>query len=218
MRKRLTRWLLVVLFVGGGVFLLAGTWHDPWLRAYVLVLAITTLYPLLSMDEDLARERFHPPSAGADRVSLGFVRLFGFAHLAAGSLDAGRWHLTPPVPAPWRAVALAGMALSFLLFFRAMLANRFFSSVVRVQTDRGHHVIATGPYSIVRHPGYAGMILGIPLSGLALGSWLSVAIALVYSALILRRVMFEDAFLRTNLDGYSTYAQRVTRRLIPGVW
>ena len=170
------------------------------------------------MDEDLARERFHPSSAGADRVSLGFVRLFAFAHLAAGSLDAGRWHLPPPVPAPWRAVALAGMALSFLLFFRAMLANRFFPPSCACKPIAADHVIATGPYSIVRHPGYAGMILGIPLSGLALGSWLSVAIALVYSALILRRVMFEDAFLRTNLDGYSTYAQRVTRRLIPGVW
>jgi protein-S-isoprenylcysteine O-methyltransferase Ste14 len=218
MRKRLIQWILVNSSVGAVVFLLAGTWRDPWLQAYVLVLAVSTLYPLMSIDEDLARERFHPPSVGADGVSLRFVRLLAFAHMAAGALDSGRWHLTAPIPAPVRAIALAGMALSFWLFVRAMVENRFFSSVVRVQTDRGHRVVGTGPYAIVRHPGYAGMILGIPLSGLVLGSWLSVALALVYSGLLLRRVVFEDAFLRSNLDGYSTYTQRVTSRLIPGVW
>jgi len=110
------------------------------------------------------------------------------------------------------------MAATFGMFFRAMHENRFFSSVVRVQTERGHHVIDSGPYSLVRHPGYAGLIVGIPFSGLTLGSWLAAGIGLVMSGLILRRVMFEDAFLRTNLDGYVAYTRRVPRRLIPGVW
>jgi protein-S-isoprenylcysteine O-methyltransferase Ste14 len=62
------------------------------------------------------------------------------------------------------------------------------------------------------------MISAVPLSALALGSWLSFAIALLYSALIFRRVLFEDAFLRANLDGYTAYTQRVQYRLVPGVF
>lgn len=99
-----------------------------------------------------------------------------------------------------------------------MRENRFFSAVVRIQDDRGHRVVDSGPYAVVRHPGYAGMIVGIPASGLALGSWVGCAIALGYSALILRRVSFEDRFLQRNLAGYTDYAARVRSRVIPGVW
>ncbi len=218
MRKRLTRWGLANAGLTTTLLLLAGTWRDPWLDAYLLVAALTSLYPLLSIDEDLARERFHPPSQGADGVPLRFVRLFALGHLVVGALDGGRWHLGPPMPPAVRGIALAGMVIGFGLFYRAMVENRFFSAVVRVQTDRGHRVIMTGPYAIVRHPGYAGLIAAIPFSGLALGSWLSVAMGMVVSALILRRVSFEDAFLRANLDGYPAYAGRVTYRLVPGVW
>jgi protein-S-isoprenylcysteine O-methyltransferase Ste14 len=131
---------------------------------------------------------------------------------------AGRWHLTAPVPPLLRAFALGAMVVTFGMFFRAMRENRFFSSVVRVQSDRGHRVIDTGPYAIVRHPGYAGMILGMPFSGLALGSWVASAIGVVLSLLILRRVLFEDRFLKKNLNGYALYTNRVRYRLIPRVW
>ena len=117
-----------------------------------------------------------------------------------------------------RVAGLIGLVLSCLFIFRAMLANRFFSPVVRIQTERGHRVVMTGPYAVIRHPGYAGMILMAPFSGLALGSWLSVALALAYSLMVLRRVMFEDAFLRHNLDGYEAYARQVRYRLVPGVF
>ena len=217
MAKRLKRWLLASGVITGGVFALAGTWRDPWLWAYVVVWSASTCYALFSIDEDLARERFHPPTSGADGVALHFVRVIALSHLVVGALDSGRWHIAPVSPA-LRGFALAGMALTFGMFFRAMRENRFFSSVVRVQDERGHRVIDSGPYSVVRHPGYAGLIWAMPLSGLALGSWLAAGIGLVMSALILRRVIFEDAFLRKNLDGYVAYTHRVRHRLIPGVW
>jgi protein-S-isoprenylcysteine O-methyltransferase Ste14 len=110
------------------------------------------------------------------------------------------------------------MTLSALLVFHAMFSNRFFSPVVRIQAERGHRLVDTGPYSIVRHPGYAGMILLAPFSGLALGSWLSVAVALMYSGMVLRRVFFEDAFLRQHLQGYDGYVKRVRYRLVPGIF
>jgi protein-S-isoprenylcysteine O-methyltransferase Ste14 len=218
MVTRLKRWLLVSGIVCGAVFALAGTWRDPWLWAYAIVWSAAAGYALFSIDEGLARERFHPPNAGADGVALNFVRVVALAHLVVGPLDSGRWHLTSPVPAGLRAFALIAMAATVGMFYRAMRENRFFSSVVRVQNDRGHHVIDSGPYGVVRHPGYAGLLLGIPFSGLALGSWIAAAIGLVMSAMILRRVMFEDAFLQKNLDGYTAYTDRVRHRLIPGVW
>jgi len=218
MGKRLERWLLASGLVCGVVFALAGTWHDPWLWAYAIVWSTAAGYALFSIDEDLARERFHPPNAGADAVALNFVRVVALAHLVVGALDSGRWHLTSPVPPGLRAFALIAMAATVGIFYRAMRENRFFSAVVRVQSERGHRVIDSGPYSIVRHPGYAGLLLATPFSGLALGSWIAAAIGLVMSAMILRRVMFEDAFLQKNLDGYAAYTDRVRHRLIPGVW
>jgi len=79
-------------------------------------------------------------------------------------------------------------------------------------------VIDSGPYSVVRHPGYVGMIIGVPLSALAIGSWIGLVVAVAYSALIMRRVWFEDGYLQKNLSGYTAYTQRVRYRLIPGVW
>jgi protein-S-isoprenylcysteine O-methyltransferase Ste14 len=215
--KRLQRWALAAVVIGGTVFALAGTWTDPWLWAYLAVSSGVFLYGLLSIDDDLARERFSPPAPGADRLSLRTIRLVALAHLVVGALDSGRFHWTT-VSAPLRTIGLIGFGASFLLIVRAMRANHFFSAVVRVQSDRGHRVVDQGPYAIVRHPGYAGMIPAVPFSGLALGSWLAVGLALIYSALIVRRVMFEDRFLHQNLDGYRDYATRVKHRLVPGAW
>ena len=205
------------MLLGAIVLSLSNGWRDPLMWAYVGAIAACTLYAMFSLTPELARERFRPPSPGADATALVFIRLLGFGHLVIGALDSGRWHLTP-VPAGVRAAALVAMAATFGIFYRAMHENRFFSAVVRIQSDRGHHVIDTGPYSVVRHPGYSGMIAGIAASGLALGSWLGFALALGYCALIARRVLFEDRFLQRDLPGYADYTTRVRYRLIPGLW
>ena len=155
---------------------LSGLWTDPWLWAYLGVWFSLAIYAIASIGDDLARERFSPPEPGADRFYLRVIRLTAIAHLVLGALDVGRWHLFP-VPSSLRVAGLVGCAIFGGLVFRSMVANRFFSAVVRIQNDRGHHVIDRGPYGLVRHPGYAGMILSIPCGGLALGSWLSVALA-----------------------------------------
>ena len=213
--KQARRWTIAVV-VAAVLLLVGGDRTDPWLWAYLLVFAATTAYAMYSIDENLAQERFNPPEPGADRLALRTVRLVALAHIVVGVLDSRfGWTSVPPA---LRAVGLAGFALSFRLVIRAMRANRFFSTVVRIQNDRGHRVVDAGPYRVIRHPGYAGMIPAVPMSALALGSWLSLPFALVYSALILRRVIFEDAFLQTHLPGYSLYAARVRSRLLPGVW
>jgi protein-S-isoprenylcysteine O-methyltransferase Ste14 len=214
--KRLVRWLLITSCLGTILLALAGRWDDPWLWGYLLVFAAAGLYPSLYLDDDLAKERFHPPEPGADRVPLKWIRLLALVHIVVGALDA-RWQISP-VPESLRTSGLIGMALALALVYRAMMANRFFSSVVRIQRDRGHRVIDRDVYSVIRHPGYAGMIPAMPFSALALGSWIAFAIGLAYSLMMVRRVLFEDAFLREHLDGYPEYSLRVRYRLIPGVW
>jgi protein-S-isoprenylcysteine O-methyltransferase Ste14 len=215
--KRLSRFLAITGLLGAVLFALAGTWRDPWLWSYLAAWLAIGAAAMLTISDDLARERYQPPSPGADRLSLRMIRLIALAHLVVGVLDSSRFHWST-MPASLRIVGLAGFGLSFLLVVRAMAVNRFFSAVVRVQDDRGHRVIDRGPYARVRHPGYAGMIPAVPFSALALGSWVSLAIALVYSVLILRRVLFEDRFLHANLEGYEAYARRVRYRLVPAVW
>ena len=214
--RRLARWFLINLTIAAVICGISGHYSDPWLWTYIAMVATTSLYPTLWLDDDLAKERFHPPDPGADRLPLRAVRLIALAHIVVSLLDA-RWQLSQ-VPDGVRVVGLIGMGISVALIFRAMMVNRFFSAVVRIQKDRGHHVIDQGVYSVIRHPGYAGMIPSMPFSGLALGSWLGFAIGLVYSALMLRRVLFEDGYLRAHLEGYQQYATRVRYRLIPGVW
>jgi protein-S-isoprenylcysteine O-methyltransferase Ste14 len=216
MARRLMRFGIV--FVGlTTVLVLLNGGFDTWLALYLLVWSIFGVYAMVSIDDDLARERFRPPEPGADRAPLRAIRLLALAHVVVGTLDAGRWQLAP-VPDTLRALALVMMVPSALFVVEAMRANRFFSPVVRVQKERGHRVIDNGPYGTIRHPGYLGMIVSVMCSGLALGSWLGFALAAVYAALILRRVFFEDAFLQANLEGYADYARRVPYRLIPGGW
>ena len=217
MAKRVGRWLVGMSVLAAALFAAAGTLTDRWLWTYVTVVALVTLWPVLTMSDELARERFKPPTGGADRLPLRAIRILALAHALIGAMDSGRWHLAP-VPPTLRAIALAGVGVSFAMVYRAMLENRFFSPVVRIQRERGHHVIDSGPYAFVRHPGYAGMIAGVLFSGLALGSWIGFGLAGLYGVLILRRVLFEDRYLRANLEGYADYAGRVRFRLLPGAF
>jgi len=99
-----------------------------------------------------------------------------------------------------------------------MLANRFFSGVVRIQNERGHSVVSDGPYRWVRHPGYAGGFIGDLALPLLLGSaWAFIPAALTAGAVVLRTAL-EDRTLQAELPGYREYAQRTRFRLLPGVW
>jgi protein-S-isoprenylcysteine O-methyltransferase Ste14 len=99
-----------------------------------------------------------------------------------------------------------------------MMSNRFFSAIVRIQKERGHTVVTTGPYRIVRHPGYLGAILHSFALPLLLGSVWGLMPAAVVVVGILVRTIVEDRVLRAQLEGYPEYARRVRFRLLPGVW
>ena len=115
-------------------------------------------------------------------------------------------------------VALAFVALGFGLVSWAMASNKFFSSVVRIQKDRGHTVVTSGPYQYVRHPGYVGTFTYSLATPLLLGSlWALIPSGLIICIIFIRTVL-EDKTLLDELDGYQDYARRVRYRLLPGIW
>jgi protein-S-isoprenylcysteine O-methyltransferase Ste14 len=141
-----------------------------------------------------------------------------FLHWAVAGLDHGHFHLSDAVPPSLEVVALVLFALAWIALVWAMYVNRFFSSIQRIQSERGHTVVSTGPYRYVRHPGYTAGLLAALSSGIALGSWISTFIAPIALALLVWRTIVEDRMLQRDLPGYADYATRVRYRLVPGVW
>jgi len=214
MLPRPLRWLaLLATYVALGTLIRLGRF---WTFGAILIAAAA--YLSVAADPTLIDERIHPGGPTADRQTLRGIRVCAAALFVVAFADIGLFHWSDTVPASTRAPAMLVFAAATALAARAIVANRFFSVAVRVQTDRGHHVISDGPYRVVRHPGYLGMIVAAPSAALALGSWWALAPALAYSSLIARRAALEDRYLRQHLDGYSGYADRVRFRLVPGVW
>lgn len=204
--------MAVALFASAGSIAIVGFWLYIAIQLAGIVASFVLLPP------DLIRERMRP---GGQKPPLA-LRLSVIVILVAffiAGLDRGRFHWSDHVP-PWlQALSLAGVAASYAFVFWAMAVNRFFSSIVRIQTDRGQHVVASGPYAYIRHPGYLGGIVIVLCSGPSLGSWFAAAIFVVSGLpLLLYRAVTEDRVLRNELPGYEAYAGRVRWRLVPGIW
>ena len=200
------------------LFASAGTIRFVSFWIYLALLAAVFVASLLWVDPDLACERMRP---GGQKPPLA-LRLFTIvliAHYVVAGLDRGRYHWSDGIPGWLQALGLIAMAAGSALALWAMVVNRFFSSVVRIQSDRGQHVITTGPYAVIRHPGYLAGILFVVSSGIALGSWYAALILTICTVpFLLYRVITEDGVLHDELPGYSDYATRVRWRLVPGVW
>ncbi len=129
-----------------------------------------------------------------------------------------RYGWTPLFSTGLNIFGLVIIALGYAFAAWALIENRFFSSTVRIQTDRGHSVCDSGPYSVVRHPGYAGNLLALPGMVLAFGSvWILIP-AIVALVIAVIRTALEDRALQEELPGYRDYMQRVRYRLVPWVY
>src|SRR5262249_48234510 len=144
------------------------------------------------MDPTLVAERLHPGPGGQDYPLTIAMLLLGIDQYVVAGLDVGRFHWSDTVAPRAQAIALLVVGAALAVETWAVAVNRFFSSVIRLQTDRGHHVITSGPYRYVRHPGYAAMPFLLVGTGVVLGSWLAAAIGGLLSAGILRRTARED--------------------------
>src|SRR5512139_3677173 len=141
----------------------------------------------------------------------------GFPLVIVAGLDH-RYGWSPEFPLWANILGLILIAVGYAFAVWALVENRFFSGVVRIQTDRGHVVCDTGPYRIVRHPGYAGNLVPLPGIVLALSSVWTLIPAVAALIITVTRTALEDRTLQEELPGYREYAQRVRYRLIPGIY
>jgi protein-S-isoprenylcysteine O-methyltransferase Ste14 len=209
----------LILFVCGGDF----GWWQAWVYALLIVAA--------GVGGRILGERRHPgltaerqnvekiQNAKAwDKVLAPLMALsISFPLVIVAGLDH-RFGWSPVFPLWLIVLGIFLTALGYAISAWAFIENRFFSSVVRIQKDRGHAVCDSGPYRIVRHPGYAGNIL--PLLGivLALSSLWTIIPAVVALVIAVIRTALEDQTLQEELPGYRDYARRVHYRLIPGIY
>jgi protein-S-isoprenylcysteine O-methyltransferase Ste14 len=219
----MNRWKMLIQFWGSGILLAAvlfggaGRFDVPRLWAYLGVYAVSMLVAVFLVDPGLYTERTRPGGKRPPWYIHLLTALF-VIHLLVGGIETGRYRWTPPVPVAVEWIAFIAFTLCWGVVVWAMHVNPFFSSVVRIQTERGHTLVTSGPYRWVRHPGYAATLVLCPASGMALGSWAAVVVLLPILPFILYRAVTEDAFLMKNLPGYPEYAARVRHRLLRGVW
>jgi len=129
-----------------------------------------------------------------------------------------RYGWTVPLSFNIKTISLIVIILGYLLGTWALVENKFFSGVVRIQEDRGHHVVSTGPYRFIRHPGYAGSLMVYLVIPLFLDSlWAFIPTVLLIGVLVLRTSL-EDRTLQAELPGYKELTQRTRYRLPPGIW
>ncbi len=210
--------VLLYAAIGYLVFLLAGRRDLPFFWAVLISQLLIGIVASLMLSPELIAERARPKGKDKDPFGVLVLSVLCLAQLAVAALDLGRWHITDNVPFMLQCAAFILQALGWIAFYWSMLANKFFSSAIRIQEDRGQVVVSSGPYRYIRHPGYAFASLAFITESIALGSWLSVLSAFPIAAYLFYRTILEERMLHTSLPGYSEYSQRVRYRWIPGVW
>ncbi len=204
------------------VFLPAGRtdWLPGWMFIAVLVAAFSLSALVLARLNPVifrARSRFQPGTKRWDLILVTAILLAFAAEIPVATFDAARmeWSIMPPwIIAVGYILLVGGIAVTAW----AQAVNPFFEPGVRIQSERGQHVITSGPYGIVRHPGYTAaiaMFAGIPL---ALASWVALFPAALAIVLLILRTGLEDRLLQAELPGYADYARERRYRLFPGIW
>lgn len=197
-------------------------WWEAWVYAVINILGfIVSRYLASRKNPDLIAERGkfldHQNPEKWDKILSPLLGLGGGLIPIAAGLDrlfgpSVRFGLAVKIIAI--IIILAGYALGSY----ALIANRFFSGVVRIQSERGHHVVTGGPYRWVRHPGYAGALISYFTTPILLESlWTFVPVGVVFIIIVVRTHL-EDRALQQKLEGYRDYAKQVRYRLIPGIW
>jgi protein-S-isoprenylcysteine O-methyltransferase Ste14 len=218
---------LIKLFLGtflffAIIFISAGR-IDYWQGlVYVSIGFIMLLlsFMVLRIDSELLKERSKPGENTKkwDKAILGLSFLVTISMYIIAGLDSGRFHWSPDFHWSLYLLGIILTALGQLLFLIAQKQNKFFSSTVRIQTDREHVVCDTGLYKFVRHPAYMGSIiqsLGFPLLFGSLWSIIPISLSII---LLITRTNLEDKTLKNELKGYLDYSSKTRYKIIPYVW
>jgi protein-S-isoprenylcysteine O-methyltransferase Ste14 len=213
-----------MVFLAAVLFVPAGTlaWPGGWIfLAELGGLGMVIGLWLARHDPDLLRQRM---GSFVQREQQSWDKAFAVTFLALWhiwlvvmALDAVRFGWST-VPVWLQAVGALGVALCMGLTALTFRANSYAVPVVRVQRERGQHVVSTGPYAYVRHPMYSGAVCLFVGTPLLLGSWIGLAMAVLLVMLLAVRAVLEEKTLADELEGYRDYAQRVRYRFVPLVW
>jgi protein-S-isoprenylcysteine O-methyltransferase Ste14 len=218
-------WAIVAICAGlAGVCYLLARQSDLtlgwlYLRLFAICMAVHIVFVLFFNPIVLVRRMvFHPGTKPWDFVFFVWfiAALLAIIFVAQHDLDT-RTEIYGPSGSTWLIGAFV-LLFGWAMVTWSMIVNPFFEKTVRIQTDNEHRVIDTGPYALVRHPGYVGfsaMILATPLLLASSWTWLPVLLAVLCLAI---RTIPEDHMLRTELPGYAEYASRVRFRWVPGIW
>ena len=221
-RKRVMLALLLNLVWGAILFGAAGRldWARGWVYFGLCLLSVAVNSVVVFWkNPGLVAERWkrHTGTKPFDKVFMVLYTPAVFALPVVAGLDAGRFGWAPlPWPTLWCGIVLQLLAIPPVAW--SMATNPHLEATVRIQHDRGHQVIATGPYALVRHPMYVGALLSLAGGPLVLGSAWAYAPAGFAVLLFVFRTALEDRTLRRELPGYEEYAQRTRYRLVPGLW
>lgn len=197
-------------------------WWEAWAYAFINIVGFAlSRYLAGHRNPDLLVERgkfLHNPNPESWDKLLSPLLAFGAGTipLVAG-LDM-RFGPSGQFGLPIKLIAVILLLAGFALGSYALISNRFFSGMVRIQSERGHHVINTGPYRWVRHPGYAGAIISYLATPFLLDSWWAFIPVLVALTIIVIRTALEDQTLQEKLAGYRDYTNNVRFRLFPWIW
>lgn len=216
--------LIVVVLLPLLPILISGAWDwwEAWIYAVISAVGfILSRWLAAKRHPDILQERARSmelqDAKAWDRILAPMMALGSVVILIVSGLDK-LYGWTPPFSIPIKIVAFVVILWGYVLGTWALMENRFFSGVVRIQTDRGHQVVTTGPYHFVRHPGYVGVLWTYFALPLFLDSlWAFIPAVLTLAASILRTAL-EDATLQKELPGYKEYAQKTRYRLFPGIW
>jgi protein-S-isoprenylcysteine O-methyltransferase Ste14 len=217
--KRLIQVFAQFLMIAVILFVSAGTLTWLWAWVYIAAGVGILMVNAAVMPRELIAERGAAKQNVKtwDKWIAGAMLVLSIAIFLAAGLDE-RFSWSPEM---WLAIhlfGLLGLVAGQLLFTWAMVSNKFFSTAVRIQTDRGQAVETGGPYRFVRHPGYVGYIVSTLATPLLLGSWWAMVPAALLTGGMIVRTALEDRTLQEELEGYTEYAARVRYRLVPGVW
>ncbi len=213
---------LIVIFVYASIALatlkIAGNFQLPFFWLVFIIQAIAGLTSVFVVDLDLFSERFKPRGKDDDPRAQQLISFLLMLSLITSAIDVGHLHISNHIPWILQVLGLLLQTLGWIGFVWSMTVNRFFSSAIRIQADRGHVVITAGLYKYIRHPGYVTASLALVGQSIALGSWLGLIPSIIIVLVLIKRTMREDAFLFKNLVGYKDYAIQVPWRWCVKIW
>jgi len=215
---------ILVMFIVMGLELFLASGRLNWFWAWVFIgisllsVAINAIFMLRSSPETVA-ERGKPKEVKDwDKVIGGFWLMGQYFLVPLLAALDNRFGWTGALSLGWHLLGATVYAASLGLAGWAMITNAYFSTAVRIQSDRGQTVCRNGPYAFVRHPGYVGFFLQALSVPILLGSLWAGLFALPAGILMIIRTSLEDRMLQAELAGYKEYAKEVKYRLIPGIW